>query len=372
MSSEPTQEQPVSNSDAGFDERAKLPALKRVREPRQALIDPGFIRLVIICAVGVLLVAASLSLYALTGLSTKTPALVGLQENAARENVRKHRLKLAIGQRLYSSEPKGTILSQNPRAGSRIQTGSAVVVSVSGGTEQVVVPDLYGLSKDEAVTRLEDLGLLVSDISEASQMRAGTVISTSPGGGTRLRIGDTVVLHVASATEVITLVDYDLKGQTVVIAPQYCGGLPDNDVTYNVAQRLSALVQAAGGKAVITRASTETTLTAQESAKRASQAHPTASVTITVNGSSSAVLAVSAQQQVGSLGKALFEELKWVSSTTIFLNTTVSSAAPQPRSASVSLGRTDSKANLALFTDDLFCDNVARALYMGLGKTLAK
>jgi len=372
LSSEPTQEQLVSDLDSGLDARAKLPALKREREKREALIDPGFIRLIIICAVGVVLIAASLGLYVLTGLTTKTPSVVGLQENVAQAQVKKRRLKLTVAQRLYSTLPKGTIMSQSPRAGSRMRTGNAITVSVSGGTEQVVVPNLYGLPKAEAIAKLEDLGLLVNDISEASLMRVGTVISTSPVGGTRLYIGDTVVVHIASATEVITLVDYNLTGQTVAITPQYCGTLPDNDVTYNIAQRLSALIQAAGGKAVITRASTETTVSAAESAKRASQAHPTASVTITVNGSSSAVLAVSAQQQTGSLGKALFDELKWVSTSTIFMDTTVSSSAPQARSASVSLGRSDSKANLALFTDDLFCDNVARALYMGVGKTLHK
>jgi len=246
------------------------------------------------------------------------------------------------------------------------------VVSISGGTESVVVPSLYGLSKKEAVARLEGLGLLVSDISQSSQKKAGTVISTSPDSGTRLHIGDTVVLHIASATDVITLVDYDLSGQTVVIEPQYCGSLASTDVTYDVAQRLSALVQAAGGKAVITRASTETTLTVVEFTHRAQKARPTASVAITIDGVNSAALAVSAQQQEGSLGKALFDELKWVSSTTIFVNTTLSSAAPPARSAAVSLGKSSSKANRALFTDDLFCDNVARALYMGLGKTLTK
>jgi len=236
----------------------------------------------------------------------------------------------------------------------------------------VTIPNLYGISKKEASTRLEELGLLVSNINQASQMKAGTVISTSPASGTRVRVGDTVVVHVASATDVITLVDYDLNGKTVVIEPHYCGALPGADVTYDIAQRLSALVQAAGGKAVITRASTETTVSASEFSSRAQKAYPTASVAITVDGVDSSVLAVSAQQQDGSLGKALFEELKWVSSSTIFMNTPVSSAAPPAQSASVSLGRSSSKANRALFADDLFCDNVARALYMGLGKTLTK
>ncbi|MCL2654548.1 MAG: PASTA domain-containing protein [Coriobacteriia bacterium] len=360
------------SSEVFSDELAKLPALKRPREPREALIDPGKVRLVLICIVGCVLIAGALTGYVITSQTAKVPVLVGLQESAARTSLKRRRLKLSVGQRLYSTRPKGTVLGQSFRAGSRVRTGRTIVVSISGGTERVTVPGLIGLSRKEAIARLEALGLLVNDISQTSQEKPGTVVSSVPVAGTRLYIGDTVVIHIASATEVITLVDYNLSKQTVVIEPRYCGAFSDADVTYDVAQRLSALVQAAGGKAVITRASTETTVSAQVLSDRARRAHPTASVAITINGSSSAVLAVSARQQAGSLGQALFDELKWVSSTAIFTNSAISSAAPPAHSVALSLGRSDSKANSALFTDDLFCDNIARALYMSLGKTLTK
>ena len=357
--------------ELGID-RAKLPALQRPREPREPLLDPGKLRLILVLAVGVVVVAALLVAAVIIGATATVPDLVGLQETTARANVQRRKLTLEVSQRLYSPRPKGTVLSQSPRPGSRMRTGRAVVVSISGGTQQVIVPDLSGMSRKKAVAQLEGSGLLVSEISEVSQNKAGTVVSTSPGPGTRLQIGDTIIVHIAQATDVITLSDYDLSGQTVAIEPQYCGKVTSIDVTYDIAQRLSALVQAAGGTPVITRSSTETTISPAVYAQRAQQAHPTASVLIEVDGVDSSALVVSARQQNGSLGQALFNELKWLSSTVVFSDTPPASAAPPAHSVALSLGRSSSKADRALFVDDLFRDNVARALYMGLGKTLGK
>ena len=361
--------------DSGLEcelDLAKLPALQRAREPRQPLLDPGKYRLIIILVVGVALVAALTATYVITSRVATVPNLIGLSENAARTSARRRRLDVEVSQRLYSTRPKGTVLSQNLRSGARVRTGRVIAISISGGTAQVMIPDVSGLSRKEAITRLESLGLLVNEISQNSQARAGTVISTSPGAGTRIQIGETVVVHVARATESITLADYDLSGQVVVIEPTFCASVTSVDITYDISQRLSALVQAAGGKAVITRASTEATVAPDTLNTRARLAHPTASVTISVDGVNSSALAVSALQQGGSLGQTLFEELKWVSSTTIFSNTAVVSAADPARSALVSLGRSTSAADRALFTDDLFRDNVARALYMALGKTCGR
>ncbi|MCL2332883.1 MAG: PASTA domain-containing protein [Actinomycetia bacterium] len=360
------------SSETPIIDTARLPALQRPREPRDPLIDPGKVRLIVILIIGILLIAGSLSAYVITSRITTVPNVVGLTEGAAARQLQRRRLKLEVGQRLYSTRPKGTVLSQSPAAGQRTGASRSVLVSISGGTGQVIVPELSGLTRGEALARLNALGLLVSEISQNSPDKAGTILSTSPVAGTRLRVGDTVVIHVAQKVDTITLVNYDLSGQSVVIEPRYNGKLSATDVTYDVAQRLSALVQAAGGKAVITRASTETTLSPAELSRRAADARPNASVTIMIDGVSSSALTVVARQQEGSLGQALFKELKWVSATALFSDAPVASAAPPDRSAAVSLGRSSLKADRVLLADDLFRDNVARALYMGLGKTLGK
>ena len=359
------------SSEDRTQDTTKLPALQRPREPREPLVDPGKIRLIIVVVTGILLIAGSLTTYALTGRSAIVPDIVGLTQDIASRQLEHRHLRLEIGQRLYSTQPKGTVLDQSPSSGRRVSAGSKITVSVSGGTDKVISPDLSGMTRSEALRILREAGLLACEISQASPEKAGTVISTSPAAGTRLQIGETVILHVARATDTITLVDLDLKDRTIVIEPLYCEKLPATDVSYDVAQRLSALVQAAGGNAIITRASTETMVDPAELDRRASEAHPVALIRIMVDGSDSSALTVMARQEDGSLGQALFKELKWVSSTALFSNTQIESAALLSRSAVVSLGQSGSAGDRALLTDPLFRDNVARALYLGLGKTLA-
>jgi len=319
---------------------------------------------------GGLAIIALVTVYMLTSQFATVPDLTGHDEAAASQQLTQRRLNMEVSQRLYSGRPKGTILSQLPRAGLRIRKGAAVTVSVSGGTELVAVPNLFGMTQQAARDKLSQLGLVASSVSQVSREKPGTVTSTSPVAGINLKVGDTVVLHVACATEVISLVDYQLAGQTVVIEPHYSDKYKDFDVTYDVAQRLSALIKAAGGTAVITRSSSETNVSAQTFDTRARDAHPTAMVIIQLDGVNSSALAVLAQQQDGSLGQALFEQMRRVSASAIFSDTAVVSAASASRSAAVSLGMTSSPADRALFADDLFCDGVARAMYMGIGKAL--
>ena len=57
---------------------------------------------------------------------------------------------------------------------------------VSSGPEQVTVPDVTGLSRESAESRLRDEGFGVSVAEQESDEPEGDVISQSPAGGTEL------------------------------------------------------------------------------------------------------------------------------------------------------------------------------------------
>jgi eukaryotic-like serine/threonine-protein kinase len=61
-----------------------------------------------------------------------------------------------------SNQPVGTVLSQSPRANTPIRPGEVVTVRVSQGPPLVPVPNVQGMSADDAIKALEQAGFQVS------------------------------------------------------------------------------------------------------------------------------------------------------------------------------------------------------------------
>ena len=97
-----------------------------------------------------------------------------------------------------NSANSGTVLSQSPNPGTRVQQGTAVVLTVSSGPTTVAVPDVTGISQDQAANELGQAGFTVSVVSEASNQPQDQVISTNPTAGTQAPKGSTVTLYVSS------------------------------------------------------------------------------------------------------------------------------------------------------------------------------
>ena len=105
----------------------------------------------------------------------------------------------------YDESPAGTILSQEPPAGSirkigEDQTKCALRVVVSMGQKTVTVPDLIGQNAKVAAAELRQLGLLVEEITDrrfsALDYAVGEVLAPSPPAGSVLQVGERVELTV--------------------------------------------------------------------------------------------------------------------------------------------------------------------------------
>lgn len=71
------------------------------------------------------------------------------------------------------------------------------------------VPDVEGLTEDEAVSALEALGFIVSTSYEASDdVEEGVVISQSIVSGTELEEGSEITLTISSGADTVTIKDY--------------------------------------------------------------------------------------------------------------------------------------------------------------------
>ena len=135
-------------------------------------------------------------------LYTSVPSLVGLTESEAL--LRINSSALSVGEVTYVRSDKkiGTVISQSPSPYTTEKHGQGVSFTVSAGKEFSVptVPDLYGLTIEEATQALYYVGLTVSSTySVSSGARAKTVISQSPIAGTPITSSITSVeLHISN------------------------------------------------------------------------------------------------------------------------------------------------------------------------------
>ena len=96
--------------------------------------------------------------------------------------------------------PKDRVASQIPLATVRVQKGSGVVLTISDGPGDSVVPaDLIGMSLIDARTALAAVGLLVTATEAVpSDAAQGTVLKVTPEPGSTITAGAGVVLQIAS------------------------------------------------------------------------------------------------------------------------------------------------------------------------------
>ncbi|MBO1264080.1 PASTA domain-containing protein [Proteiniclasticum sp. SCR006] len=105
----------------------------------------------------------------------------------------------------YSSEVvKGNVISSDTAAGKEVRKGSTVIITVSLGkepVEKVMVPDVTGRARSEAVSLLESAGLTVR-ITEAysDTVPEGMVMAQNPGA-VLVEPGTTVNLTISKGKE---------------------------------------------------------------------------------------------------------------------------------------------------------------------------
>jgi serine/threonine-protein kinase len=93
------------------------------------------------------------------------------------------------------------VIAQDPAAGSDLEQGETVTISVSEGPEAQPMPDVIGENGDDAEAFLEeDFGLSVeqvtADPSDCGAVPPGTVCAQDPEPGTPVEPGDSATLFV--------------------------------------------------------------------------------------------------------------------------------------------------------------------------------
>jgi eukaryotic-like serine/threonine-protein kinase len=127
---------------------------------------------------------------------TTLASVVGESQSTARAALEGAGFTVTIVRQFSASAPRGLVISQSPGAGTNLPSGTSVTLVVSRGPSSVSVPDLVGLSQDDAITSISNVGLTARTSFETSSTAAGLVISQDPAEGTSVSPGSIVEITV--------------------------------------------------------------------------------------------------------------------------------------------------------------------------------
>ena len=136
------------------------------------------------------------TLYVSTGAApVAVPNVEGKQQSAAETTLQNDGFAVVIQQDTTSTEPAGTVVSQDPIGGTTVAPGSKVTLSVSGAAS---VPNVVGLSQASATTSLQSAGFKVNVETVAGQngTAAGDVWQQNPTANSTAAPGSSVTILV--------------------------------------------------------------------------------------------------------------------------------------------------------------------------------
>lgn len=134
------------------------------------------------------------------------PDVTGTQRAEAVAQLEELELRVDVNEEPNPDVPRGEVIRTNPTAGSQLQKGTAVTVTVSSGREITDVPDVRGMTPQEAADALADVDLqLEQQVREVSSedVTAGRIAEQSPAPGSQLSKGSRVTVTVSTGPALI-------------------------------------------------------------------------------------------------------------------------------------------------------------------------
>lgn len=132
------------------------------------------------------------------------PNVVGQTQAAATTAITSAGLVLGtVTNQPSSTVPSDSVISEDPAAGTQVNSGSSVNLVVSSGPTspaQVAVPNVVGQTQAAATTTITSAGLVLGTVTNqpSGTVPSGSVISENPAAGTQANAGSAVSLVVSS------------------------------------------------------------------------------------------------------------------------------------------------------------------------------
>ncbi len=135
------------------------------------------------------------------------PGLVGTPADAASAMLTAQHLVLGERKEEFNETvAAGTVVAQDPAAGTSLKPGAAVAVTVSKGRQPIPVTDFTGKSADQAKKALTEAGLTVKegDPVNSDTVPSGAVVSQTPPNGNLFK-GDPVTIVVSKGPVLVAV-----------------------------------------------------------------------------------------------------------------------------------------------------------------------
>ncbi|MDR0849693.1 MAG: Stk1 family PASTA domain-containing Ser/Thr kinase [Propionibacteriaceae bacterium] len=130
------------------------------------------------------------------------PNLTGFTEDNARKTLEENNLVADVRhENGKADDTVDRVIKQLPESGEKIATGGTVIITINDGPEEIVMPSVLGMNKDEAKAKLEETFknvTLAEAPSEGANDKVDTIVSTDPVAGTSITADTKITLYYAT------------------------------------------------------------------------------------------------------------------------------------------------------------------------------
>jgi len=165
---------------------------------------------------------------------------------------------------LSDTVESGLVISTDPAAGQEVGAKTTVTVLVSAGQEEVLVPDVTGMTEANALTKLSSMGLVLGTItqSDSATVAKNLVISSDPLPNTSVKAKSVVNLVISTGSVTVpNVVNLELSDASAKLAAPTVGYVVQTDLAVDclgtagtavIAQSIEPGVQPQGQTIVLT------------------------------------------------------------------------------------------------------------------------
>ncbi len=193
-------------------------------------------RIVLVVALAVVLAAIGIAAWWFSdGRYTTMPQIGQVSLEQAVKALEANDLKIEKIEEYSETVPQGQVISTDPANGQRVPRGSNVKVVLSRGAERYNMPDVAGMTVDEAKAAIESANLKVGEVKDvwSPTVAKGIVVNAGQSAGTPLPRGTQVTLEVSQGPEPIQVRNFEGSdaaeaqkkleglGLTVVVEEEY-------------------------------------------------------------------------------------------------------------------------------------------------------
>ena len=131
-----------------------------------------------------------------------------MTEADARDTLEEAEFDVAVEGRPHKRVEEGEVFRQDPKADTQAETGDTVTIFVSEGIRQVTVPDLIGMTLEEAEAALKEAKLKLGEVTSdpLAEGEAGTIVRQFPTADRETDSGSAVDVVIVGPTTVPNVV----------------------------------------------------------------------------------------------------------------------------------------------------------------------